>query len=62
LARRTKLPVYLGCSVSFSAAGSGGNVEEEMEGIRNVVETVVARVEAARGTGGGSGEGGGRGD
>jgi len=48
LAKRTKVPVYVGCSVSFSTAGSGGSVEEEMEGIKNVVETVVARVEAAR--------------
>ncbi|KAI5850100.1 hypothetical protein BZA05DRAFT_400968 [Tricharina praecox] len=48
LAKRTMLPVYVGCSVSFSAAGRGGNVDEEMEGIRNVVRTVVERVQAAR--------------
>ncbi|KAI5851118.1 hypothetical protein DFP73DRAFT_590393 [Morchella snyderi] len=41
LAKRLGLPVYVGNSMSFSAAGGGGMVEEEMEGVRRVVECVM---------------------
>lgn len=44
LARRTNRAVYVGSSVSFAGAGNGGTVEEEMEGFRRVVETVVSVV------------------
>jgi hypothetical protein len=41
LARKTGKPVYVGNSSSFSSAGMGGTVEEEMEGFRRVVEVVM---------------------
>jgi hypothetical protein len=41
LARKTGKPVYVGNSMSFSSAGMGGTVEEEMEGFRRVVEVVM---------------------
>ncbi|OJD30128.1 uncharacterized protein BKCO1_660005 [Diplodia corticola] len=44
LARRTARPTYVGNSTSFSSAGAGGNVEEEMEGLARVVEVVVEEV------------------
>ena len=40
LARRTKKPVYLGCSVSFA----GATVEEEIEGVQAVIEAVMKEV------------------
>ncbi|PGH12032.1 hypothetical protein AJ79_04541 [Helicocarpus griseus UAMH5409] len=39
LAHRTNMPVYVGCSVDFS----GSTVEEEMEGLKKVVETVMEK-------------------
>jgi Proteasome assembly chaperone 4 len=39
LARKTALPVYVGCSMNFS----GLTVEEEMEGLTKVIETVMTR-------------------
>jgi len=44
LARRTGKPVYVGNSISFSSAGMGGTVEEEMEGFKKVVEVVMGEV------------------
>lgn len=41
LAKRLGLPVYVGNSMSFSAAGGGGMVEEEMEGVRKVIDCVM---------------------
>ncbi|KAF2849136.1 hypothetical protein T440DRAFT_508918 [Plenodomus tracheiphilus IPT5] len=41
LARKTGKPVYVGNSASFSSAGMGGTVEEEMEGFRRVVEVIM---------------------
>lgn len=38
LARRTKMPVYVGCSMNFA----GTTVEEEMEGLTKVIEIVMA--------------------
>lgn len=38
----------MGCSMSFAAAGRGGSVEEEMEGVRAVVEAVVGLVNDER--------------
>ena len=37
LARKMALPVYVGCSMNFS----GLIVEEEMEGLTKVIETVM---------------------
>jgi len=51
LAKKTGRPVYVGNSISFAGAGRGGDVEEEMEGFRKVVETVVAAVEDLDGGG-----------
>ncbi|KAF2395948.1 hypothetical protein EJ06DRAFT_484381 [Trichodelitschia bisporula] len=48
LARKTGKPTYVGNSVSFSAAGRGGDVEEEMDGFRRIVEVVMAEVEKVR--------------
>jgi hypothetical protein len=39
LARKTALPVYVGCSMNFS----GLTVEEEMEGLRKIIEMVMTR-------------------
>jgi hypothetical protein len=44
LARKLKKPVYVGNSMSFSSAGMGGTVEEEMEGFKRVVEVVMGLV------------------
>ncbi|KAF2641938.1 hypothetical protein P280DRAFT_489299 [Massarina eburnea CBS 473.64] len=49
LARKLKKPVYVGNSISFSSAGMGGTVEEEMEGFRRVVEVVVRLLDEEKG-------------
>ncbi|ORY13421.1 hypothetical protein BCR34DRAFT_481064 [Clohesyomyces aquaticus] len=41
LAKKADKPVYVGNSISFSSAGLGGTVEEEMEGFRACVEVVM---------------------
>lgn len=41
LAKRLAIPVYVGNSMSFASAGGGGMVEEEMEGVRKVIDVVV---------------------
>lgn len=46
LARRLSKPCYLGNSISLSSAAGGGNVEEEMEAFRIVVDTVLAHTSA----------------
>jgi hypothetical protein len=51
LARKTGKPVYVGNSMSFAGAGRGGDVEEEMEGFRMVVEVVMEEVSKARDNG-----------
>lgn len=48
LARKTGKGAYVGSSVSFADSGMGGTVEEEMEGFRRVVETVVGVVKKDR--------------
>ena len=47
LARRIGLPVYVGCSID--SLGLGLMVEEEMEGLRKIVETVMERWEQRNG-------------
>lgn len=42
LAKRLAIPVYVGNSMSFAGAGGGGMVEEEMEGVRRVIDVVVS--------------------
>jgi len=39
LARRTAQPAYVGCSMNFS----GLMVEEEMEGLTKIINTVMAK-------------------
>ncbi|PYI27009.1 hypothetical protein BP00DRAFT_429779 [Aspergillus indologenus CBS 114.80] len=46
LARRLRTPVYVGSSIDPTSLGL--QVEEEMEGLRQIVEAVVKRWEAAR--------------
>jgi hypothetical protein len=48
LARKSGVPVYVGNSMSFAGAGRGGDVEEEMEGFKMVVEVVMGEVDKAR--------------
>lgn len=47
LVKKTGRPVYVGSSMGFASAGRGGAVEEEMEAVRKVVETVVKLVKEA---------------
>ncbi|KAI5783570.1 hypothetical protein EDC01DRAFT_751108 [Geopyxis carbonaria] len=47
LVKKCGRPAFVGCSMSFKSAGRGGAPEEEMEGVRRVVEMVVARVKEA---------------
>jgi hypothetical protein len=44
VARRTKKPVYVGCSIDPNALGM--SVEEEMEGLKKIVEVIVEKYEA----------------
>ncbi|QGA15000.1 hypothetical protein EYB26_002656 [Talaromyces marneffei] len=46
LARRTKLPVYVGCNMD--PVSTGTTVEEEMEGFKKIVDTIMERWEASR--------------
>lgn len=39
----------MGSSISFASAGSGGTVEEEMEGFKKVVQVVMEEVNKAGG-------------
>lgn len=41
LARKTNKPSYIGCSINLSGLGMGGSVEEEMAGLRKIVDIVV---------------------
>ncbi|RFU35738.1 hypothetical protein B7463_g592, partial [Scytalidium lignicola] len=45
LARKTQKPVYVGNSMSFASAGMGGTVEEEMEGLKVVIQVVIDAVQ-----------------
>ncbi|KAK5954987.1 hypothetical protein OHC33_003666 [Knufia fluminis] len=46
LARRMRLPVYVGCSMSFA----GITPEEEMEGLGRVVSEIMAKFESSKTT------------
>lgn len=46
VARRTKKPVYVGCSIDPNALGM--SVEEEMEGLKKIVEVIVGKYEAQK--------------
>ena len=45
LARRMYMPVYVGCSIDLS----GQTAAEEMEGLVNVVDAVLAKWEEVKG-------------
>ncbi|KAK3685659.1 hypothetical protein B0T22DRAFT_225622 [Podospora appendiculata] len=57
LAKKTRLPTYVGNSMSFASAGLGGTVEEEMEAFKQVAGLVLSKLQyltnpvAANGTG-----------
>ncbi len=51
LARKLRKPVYVGNSLSFTSAGMGGTVEEEMEGFKRVVDVVVELLDLEKGNG-----------
>jgi hypothetical protein len=44
IAKRTGKPTYVGNSMSFAGMGRGGDVDEEVEGFRKVVEVVMAEM------------------
>lgn len=46
LARRMGVPVYVGCSIDSTALGLV--VEEEMEGLKRIVEVIMERWEKRR--------------
>lgn len=48
LAKKMQMPVYVGNSISFASAGLGGSVEEEMEGFKICIDTVVEHVNRIR--------------
>ncbi|TQN70166.1 hypothetical protein CSHISOI_05294 [Colletotrichum shisoi] len=44
LAKRTNLPVYVGCSINLGGSAMGLSVEEEMEAFRAIVDVVTERL------------------
>jgi hypothetical protein len=44
LARRMKIPVYVGCNIDPVVTGS--TVEEEMEGFSKIIDTIMTRWES----------------
>jgi hypothetical protein len=47
VARRSGKPTYVGSSMTFASAGMGGDVGEEMEGFRKVVDVVMSAIDAS---------------
>lgn len=47
LARKAEIPVYVTNSVSFKNAGMGGTVEEEMEGLKSIVDAILPKIQEA---------------
>lgn len=47
LVRRLNRPCYVGSSINLAGAVQGGNVDEEMETFRRIVEVVTASAAAA---------------
>ena len=50
LARKTKLPCYVGSSINLAGAAAGGTVDEEIEAFHAIVKVVTTAVERTRGT------------
>ena len=45
-ARKLQKPVYVGNSISFASAGMGGTSEEEIEGLKMIVGTVMKEIDS----------------
>ncbi|KAI3321754.1 hypothetical protein HD806DRAFT_501865 [Xylariaceae sp. AK1471] len=45
LAKKTKMPVYVGNSISFANTGLGGTMEEEMEAFKQVVAVALDKLQ-----------------
>ncbi|KAM7208830.1 hypothetical protein V8F20_000993 [Naviculisporaceae sp. PSN 640] len=45
IARKTRLPAYVGNSISFASTGLGGTVEEEMEAFKQVAGLVLSNLQ-----------------
>ncbi|KAI1180832.1 hypothetical protein F4777DRAFT_174383 [Nemania sp. FL0916] len=45
LAKKAKMPVYVGNSISFASAGLGGTMEEEMEAFKQVVAVALDKLQ-----------------
>jgi len=48
LAKKSGTPAYVGNSMSFTSAGMGGTVEEEIEAFKKVVEVVMGEINKTR--------------
>lgn len=48
LARKTKIPCYVGSSINLGTAAGGGTVEEEMEAFRLIVDVAMKGVEKSK--------------
>ena len=44
VAKKTRLPTYVGNSMSFASAGLGGTVDEEMEAFKHVSQLILSRL------------------
>ncbi|GKT48908.1 uncharacterized protein ColSpa_09089 [Colletotrichum spaethianum] len=44
LAKRTNMPVYVGCSINLGGSAMGLSVEEEMEAFRAIVDVVTGKL------------------
>lgn len=45
LAKKTKMPVYVGNSISLANTGLGGTMEEEMEAFKQVVTVALDKLQ-----------------
>ncbi|KAK2017830.1 hypothetical protein LZ32DRAFT_614128 [Colletotrichum eremochloae] len=48
LAKRTGMPVYVGCSINLSGSAMGLSVEEEMEAFRAIVDVVTGKLKGGQ--------------
>ncbi|TRX93278.1 hypothetical protein FHL15_005857 [Xylaria flabelliformis] len=45
LVKKTRMPVYVGNSISLASAGLGGTMEEEMEAFKQVVAVAIDKLQ-----------------
>ena len=50
LARKSKIPCYVGSSINLSGTAGGGSVEEEMEAFHAIVNVVTTELERSKNT------------